>query len=121
MSEKFRILIVDDDAEHRFLYTRLLEEAGYEAQAVEDAEEALTRLEGQGFDLLLTDWYMHALRGDALIVELRRREIPVKAILMSSHLHVRHAAQACSADGCFRKHDDVENLLTLIARLLPVQ
>ncbi|MHB9026156.1 MAG: response regulator [Armatimonadota bacterium] len=120
MSDRNHILIIDDDADHRVLYSRFLEEAGYATQGVDSAEEAFERLNAEPFDLVLTDWFLTGKRGNELITELRRVNIPVKTILMSSHLHVRHAAESCGADGCFRKHDDINDLLALIARLLPV-
>ena len=50
MSPKLRVLVVDDERLSRETTTQQLQEAGYEAMAVENAFLALQQLEGNRWD-----------------------------------------------------------------------
>ena len=55
MSQRPRILFVDDHEDTRFLITYLLGVAGYEVVAAQSVEEGLACARGGGFDLYLLD------------------------------------------------------------------
>ncbi|MBI5286796.1 MAG: response regulator, partial [Deltaproteobacteria bacterium] len=50
-----RVLVVDDEEGIRLLYKEELEEEGLEVELASSGEEALERLEGGRFDLMLLD------------------------------------------------------------------
>ena len=54
----FRILVVEDDAELRQLFRRVLEKNGYEALEAADGQEALDVLDRQYIDLIISDIMM---------------------------------------------------------------
>jgi two-component system cell cycle response regulator CpdR len=64
-----RILLAEDDDSLRIFLGNALKRAGHDVDAYGDGEEALTALEAQSFDLLLTDIVMPGLDG----IELARR------------------------------------------------
>ncbi len=64
-----KILLAEDDSSLRLFLTAALRRAGHEVQAHEDGEGALTALEREVFDLLLTDIVMPGIDG----IELARR------------------------------------------------
>lgn len=113
-----RILLVEDEADQRSLFTMALASVGYHVLGVTDAEDALARLREEPFDLLLTDWYLPGMMGDELVRVVAREYPGVVTILMSSHDHVRDAAHAAEADGWFRKNDGVIRLRTLVSACL---
>lgn len=66
------ILIVDDDAQVRDVYTRVLERAGYMVTAVENGLQGFTALQEQRFSAILCDLQMPFLKGESFYEELRR-------------------------------------------------
>jgi DNA-binding NtrC family response regulator len=108
------ILLVEDDADQRALFTLALMSTGYQVVGSIDAEEALARMQGNSFALLLTDWYLPGMMGDELVQVVKREYPDVITVLMSSHTHVRDIAHASGADGWFRKNDGVMRLRALV-------
>jgi len=64
-----RILLAEDDDAMRAYLARALEKAGYDVIAVDRGTEALPHLEGERFDLLLSDIVMPEMDG----IELAQR------------------------------------------------
>jgi CheY-like chemotaxis protein len=82
-TRRAKILVVDDDDEVRTVTADTITELGYKVTAVARAEDAITKLGDERFDLLITDVAMPGTNG----VELARRarEIDEKlAVLFSS-------------------------------------
>ena len=70
-----RILVVDDSRVTRRIIAGYLQEAGYRhVEQAGDGREALEKLEGGEFDLVLTDWNMPHLDGLELIRRIRGQE-----------------------------------------------
>ena len=67
-----KILVVDDSSTMRRIIVRTLESIG-ESDVTEasDGEEALTKVNGAGFQLILTDWNMPNLDGLGFVERLR--------------------------------------------------
>ncbi len=75
-----RILVVEDDVQVRSLVTELLEQLGYDVEAVESADAALPLLaSARPLDLLVTDVGLPGLNGRQLaeIARQSRPELPV--------------------------------------------
>jgi len=54
-----RVLVVDDEKKHQsFLFKALTRIAGFQVELANDAEEALEKIKGKKFDLVLTDLMM---------------------------------------------------------------
>lgn len=79
-----RLLVVDDDRLQRVLLADVLGAAGHEVETAADASEGLRRLEGAGFDAVLTDVNMPGMDGLALLEALRARGLRVPVMLMTS-------------------------------------
>jgi signal transduction histidine kinase/CheY-like chemotaxis protein len=81
-----RVLVVDDDADARDLFTRALEQCEAHVTAVASAGAALTALEGRKADVLVSDIGMPRESGYVLIRKIRRLtreqggEIPALAL-----------------------------------------
>jgi DNA-binding response OmpR family regulator len=58
-----RLLVVDDELDLLAALTQMLQKQGYEVSGCSSAEEALSALQEQDFDLLLTDLMMPKLSG----------------------------------------------------------
>jgi DNA-binding response OmpR family regulator len=90
MSQKQKILIVEDDQYIRELYEGILSEAGYEVTTANDGQEGLTKLEDVTPDLMLLDVMMPNLDGIGLLKELHakhEKKLPHKIILLTNLAH----------------------------------
>ena len=77
------VLVVEDEAAIRNLITRVLRRAGYRVLAAADALEALQIMEGEDFDILLTDLMLPQMNGQELTRRVRERRPQVASIYMS--------------------------------------
>ncbi len=68
---RFRVLVVDDSVTSRTLLKNILEADGYSVDVAVDAEEALTRLDGADYSLIVTDIEMPGMDGFELTEALR--------------------------------------------------
>ena len=113
-----RILLVEDDPEQAMLFSQVLSLSGYEVVSVFDAREAIERLADTTFDLLLVDWDLPGMKGDAFCT-LAKEQLPgTKTVLYSNYANVDEGARNCGADAWFRKSDDILRLRKKIAELL---
>ncbi|MDA8175134.1 MAG: response regulator [Nitrospiraceae bacterium] len=69
-----KILVVDDEQLVRWFLERALTRLGHSVKAVSSGAEAITTLDGGGFDLMLTDLRMPGENGSTLISKVG--EIP---------------------------------------------
>jgi CheY-like chemotaxis protein len=94
-----RILVVDDEPFFQELFREALSSAGHATRTAGSAQEALTLLGEDRFDLLVTDIVMPGLDGIGLVREARRRDPELEAVAVTGHEDVRLAVQAMKA-GC---------------------
>lgn len=85
-----RILVVDDNELNRDMLSRRLVKQGYEVDVAEDGARALTKIEDNGFDLVLLDIQMPVLDGFGVLERLKGseqlRSLPVIVISAQSEL-----------------------------------
>ncbi len=84
MEETPRILVVDDESTSRRILTVLLEKAGYEVVAVENARAAMEALLSDGFGLVFLDQVMPEISGTDFLQQLSvlRSERPIPPIVV---------------------------------------
>ena len=71
---RFRVLVVEDNAVNRRVAYYLLEKQGHQVTEVENGKEALSALEKNIFDLILMDVQMPVMDGLEATAEIRKRE-----------------------------------------------
>ena len=76
---------MEDDPSVAEVARRLLTRAGYTVQVLRDAESAITALEHETFDLLVSDVVMPGMSGAALAQEARRLYPHLPVLLMSGY------------------------------------
>jgi DNA-binding NtrC family response regulator len=116
-----RILIVEDDDRQRQRLQQLLEgEAQYQVEAVSNGHEALERLAGRTFSLVLTDLRMPHVDGMQLLKEIEKRALPVSVIVMTGDSSIQEAVEALhlGAYDFLVKPVDVEHVRRLVQRAL---
>lgn len=79
----YRVLIVDDQPQHRTLEKEVLLSPGYEVCEAGSGFEALTALEENDFDVVLLDKYMPGMDGDEVCYRIRNDlNLPLLPIIM---------------------------------------
>jgi two-component system response regulator HydG len=89
-----RVLIVDDDEAHAQAVADSLERVGYDCTVATSGERAMVLIEGNNFDVIVTDLMM----GDADGLEILRKakeELPdAEVILLTGHASIKTAVAA---------------------------
>ncbi|MDR1506069.1 MAG: sigma-54 dependent transcriptional regulator [Treponema sp.] len=101
-----RVLIVDDEKNIRESLQKYLGLESIKAVCAATAEEALTKLEEESFDALVTDLKLHGLDsqadaakmdGQALLEAVQEKGFPVPVIMISAHGQIADAVNALKA------------------------
>ncbi|MBN2384627.1 response regulator [bacterium] len=122
-SAQKQILVVDDSLTSRTLESNILKSAGYRVSVAVDGEEAWQKIQGQTFDLLVSDIKMPGLDGFELTKRLRRdprfKDLPVILVTKLSRPEDIEAGVAAGADEYVVKGTfEQSNLLEMVARYL---
>ncbi|CAN5698880.1 two-component system response regulator GlrR [soil metagenome] len=119
-SKGARLLVVDDDPDMLRLLSMRLNSVGYQVTAVTSAESALTQLEIEHPQLVLSDVRLPGRDGLALFDEIRKHHPTLPVILLTAHGTIPDAVEA-TARGVFTyltKPYDGRELLDKIAQAL---
>lgn len=88
------ILVADDDAFFRKLYSEVLSSAGCRIATCADGSEAIALMQQQAYDLILTDMVMPGADGLQVLKASRSLENPPDVILVTSHASLESAIDA---------------------------
>lgn len=120
---KKRVLVVEDDADIRDALGLALNEAGYDAFAVEDGEQALEWLRHEvAPNVILLDMMMPRMNGwqfrNAQRADPALAEIPVIVVSAAADnaLRAAGAAKALEVDAVLRKPVDLDELFRAVDR-----
>lgn len=118
----YKIMIVEDDKNMCFLYSKMKDwnECGFRVvQITYNGKEALKHLEKNRYDVVLTDIRMPDMDGITLLKEIKKREISVLTVLISSHDEFEYARQGIllGAFDFLVKPIRKENLRDMLLRL----
>ena len=116
-----RILIVDDEANHRKSLAICLKIEGYSVFQAADGEEALGILGSEELDLAIVDLMMPGINGLDLARRMRFRHPNVRVVLTSAyHLSERQLARAeIRVLGFLPKPFEMAELLRFLRDKLP--
>jgi adenylate cyclase len=124
MTERARILVVDDVPQNVRLLEAVLEPPGYDVVSATDGVEALAVVESADPDLVLLDVLMPEMDGYEVCRRLRgRAETAVLPVIMvtSSAGQEKRAAIEAGADDFVQKPFDHHELLTRVRSLLRIK
>jgi DNA-binding NtrC family response regulator len=94
---KGTILVVDDERSIRVGLKGLLAKEGYEVAIAESGSEALRFLDGQPFDLVLTDLRMPGLDGVSLLKKIKEQYPDTLVVMMTAYGSEKIAVEAMKA------------------------
>jgi DNA-binding NtrC family response regulator len=89
-----RLLIVDDEEIALSNLQHVMEKEGYQVTATQSGEEAVTLLQTQGFDVVLTDLRMEGVDGMDVLKASRERQQDAEVIFITGFATAESAVQA---------------------------
>jgi DNA-binding response OmpR family regulator len=121
MEMETRILIVDDDREFRTLLAGALKKMGdFLVDDAESAEDALQKIEGEAFDVVLVDLNLPKMDGLELITRMVNLRPNIFTILVTGCASIESAVEAMKrgASDYLTKPFELEEILIRIRRVL---
>jgi len=88
------ILIVDDEKNIRLTLSTSLEALGVETDSAEDGKEALTKLRGKEFGLILLDIRMPGMDGMEVLRQVRESRPDIRIIILTAYGTIELAVEA---------------------------
>lgn len=116
----FKILVVEDDNSLRRLFCKTLQRNNYTPYEADCAESALTVLDTESIDLIVTDVMMPGIDGFEFIRQLRdsQIDIPVLIITAKSDIMDKQTGFFAGADDYMVKPININELVLRVTALL---
>jgi EAL domain-containing protein (putative c-di-GMP-specific phosphodiesterase class I) len=89
-----RILVVDDEHDLLDVVGTMLAEAGWQVDTAGNGREALTLVDADRYEVVLSDIDMPGMNGVELLREIRGRDLDVPVLLITGHPRVDTAVEA---------------------------
>jgi len=113
-----RLLVVDDEANIRLLYSEELIDEGYEVVTAGTIAEATEKLQAGSFDLAVLDIKLKNESGIEFLQQLVKERHDMPVVLCSAFSCYKDDFSAWLADGYVVKSGDLTELKLEIARVL---
>jgi putative two-component system response regulator len=117
---QIRVLVVDDEEPARRLLLRLLENEGFEADAVSSAAEAVDAVKTRSYGLVLTDFDMPGESGLELVQKLRPMSPEVACVMVTGRgsTNIGKVVIRAGAYGYISKPVDPDELLISVVNAI---
>lgn len=113
-----KLLVVDDEANIRLLYSQELSDEGYQVVTAGSALEAVEKLDAESFDLAVIDIKLKNESGIELLQRIVKERHTIPVILCTAFSCYKDDFSAWLADGYVVKSSDLQELKDEIARVL---
>ncbi len=94
VGEGIRVLVVDDDKAHAEVVAESLARVGYETERVNSGSAAFKKLEGEPFDIIVTDLRLGDTDGLAVLKSAKTHNPDAEVVVITGHADVRTAVDA---------------------------
>lgn len=120
MTEKKRILIVDDDDEIRELLEFDVSQSGYFVDTASDGKEGLQKALNNTYDLILLDVMMPKMNGFDVCKNIRQAKLSIPILMLTAKgtINDKTIGFDCGADDYLVKPFDIQEVLLRIRVLL---
>jgi DNA-binding NtrC family response regulator len=120
MTEKSKILVVDDEEALRTVLSSELASEGYDVRAAADGQEAIAELEKDSYHLMLLDIKMPRMNGFEVLKYVKERHPKTKVVMLTGFADLKNALESkkLGAEDFVSKPYDLVDLLTTIERVL---
>ena len=119
MDEKARILVVDDEKGMCEFLHYLLEGEGYEVEEAHSGAEALDKIKGKSYQLVLADIKMPGIDGLEMLRRIREANEETVVIVMTGYSSLETAIKAIkydASDYLTKPFDDPDAVLAAVER-----
>ena len=112
------ILLVDDHLSVRCSVGDVLRDAGYQVSEAANAAQALKLLERRSFDLLIVDYLLPEMKGDAIARIARERWPKLRVMFLSGYAEFLSVTGKSGDDTLIQKPISVDALCKAVAGAL---
>lgn len=119
----FRVLVADDDENLRLSVATALSESNYLVDQARDGEEAVNRVRGTRYDLVLLDVNMPRMTGMEALREIKAHDASIIVLILTAFSNIRDAVES-TREGAFNyleKPIKAENLVYMVEKALRAQ
>ncbi|MFK8047100.1 MAG: sigma-54-dependent transcriptional regulator [Halioglobus sp.] len=123
MNNTAKVLVVEDDETLREALCDTIQYGGYQVVSATNGAEALTLLETDAVDLIISDVQMDVMDGHALLRKVKSTRPELPFVLVTAHGSIGKAVEAMreGATDYLLKPFEAEVLLEMVSRLEPAQ
>lgn len=120
MSEKGKILVVDDEDALRTILSAELSGEGYDVATAADGVEAVAMLQKNRYHLVLLDIRMPNMNGFEVLKVIKEKHPGTKVIMLTAFADLKNAIESkkLGAEDFVSKPYDLVDLLTTIERVM---
>ena len=120
MTERYRILVVDDDEGIREVFATILRRKGYEVDIAQNAAEAIEKSRLNLYHLALVDIHLPDMEGTKLLEQLVGTTPKMKKIIVTGYPSLNNAVDSVNkgADGYLLKPVDTAIMISMVEKLL---
>lgn len=121
--KKLKILVTEDEAINRMYITTILQRNGWEIDEAADGVEALERISGSKYDIILMDISMPKMNGLDATTEIRKNEtegthLPIIALTAHAFPSDRKKFLEAGMDDVVVKPLNEETLISVISKYI---
>jgi len=123
MERKGSILVVDDDPSIRKVLAAILEEKGYNVEAVDTGGKAIRKSKTGFYNLALIDIRLPDMEGIELLTQMKQTVPHMVKIMITGYPSLQNAVEALNmgAEAYIIKPLDIDDALSVIENLLKKQ
>lgn len=116
--QDYTILIVDDEVDIRYLNSRFLTDEGFVVHSCDNAFDALTLLNNENIDFIITDVVMPKMGGVELVKQAKLLKPDVKYLFVSGYLDIKDSKEVDLIKPILYKPYKAESLIKNIKEAL---
>lgn len=116
-ASNFKILVVDDEVGIIDSLSVVLKRSGYSFTGVTNPLEAIEKVKNEHFDLMVLDYLMYPIHGDAVVQNIREFNTELYILLLTGHKDLApplETIRALDIQGYCEKSDRFDQLLLLV-------
>lgn len=120
VSDKPRILVLEDDPDMRTILTQVLEDQDYEVTAVDRGEKAVESARKAAFDLIVADIRMEGMNGLEAVAQAKQALPQLQSVIVSGYASPEETERARSLNvgGYLKKPFKMKEFLSLVRQQL---